>query len=832
MRSLVDVDRLIKAAVGELSKIECRRNELVDEIGRLRLERASLSESDAASPCPLLDVPITERSPQEAKIALFRSLFRGRDDVHARRFESLRTGKKGYQPACRNEWIRGQCQKPRIRCDKCTQRELLPVTDEVIRNHLLGVDPQDAPGREFVVGVYPMLPDETCWFLAADFDKAGWRDDARAYLDSCRMHNVPAVLERSRSGNGGHIWMFFAEPIPAALARKLGAFLTTQTMQRRPELGLDSYDRFFPSQDTLPEGGFGNLIGLPLQRKPRENGDALFIDGDFTPYPDQWAFLSSIRRMARHEIDVLVREAEGHGELLGIRLPVTDEDDSKPWTAPASGGRKEPAVTGPLPEQLQLVIGNQVYIPKEGLGPSLRNRLIRLAAFQNPEFYRAEAMRLSTYGKPRIISCCEEFPRHLALPRGCLDQALELLASLQVKAEVTDERFAGTPIDVQFHGTLRPEQLRAAEALLRYDTGVLAASTAFGKTVIGAYLIAQRKVNTLLIVHRRQLLDQWIGALRNFLGLESDSVGQIGGGKHKPTARLDVAMIQSLSDKGTVSEIVGEYGQLIVDECHHISAVSFERVVRQSQARYVTGLSATVARRDGHHPVIFMQCGPLRFRVADRKHAGSRPFRHRVIVRLTGFHVPEGLEGMTSHHIHELYSMLAVDEGRNRMIVEDVVAAIQARRSPLLLTERRDHLETLVGMLAPLVENVIVMTGGMRKRQRDSLAEKLASVSPSQERVIVATGRYLGEGFDDSRLDTLFLALPISWRGTLTQYAGRLHRLHPDKQDVIVFDYVDSEVRVLAGMYAKRRKGYKAIGYEIDLPGERGKPAQFALENL
>jgi superfamily II DNA or RNA helicase len=823
---------LIKAALGELSKIECQRNELVDEIGRLRLERASLSECDVASPRPLLDVPVTERSPQGAKIALFRSLFRGRDDAYARRFESLRTGKKGYQPACRNEWVGGLCQKPRIRCDKCAQRELLPVTDEVIRNHLLGVDPQDAPGREFVVGVYPMLPDETCWFLAADFDKTGWRDDARAFLDSCRMHSVPAVLERSRSGNGGHIWMFFAQPIPAALARKLGAFLTTQTMQRRPELGLDSYDRFFPSQDTLPEGGFGNLIGLPLQRRPRENGDSLFIDGDFTPYPDQWAFVSSIRRMTRHEIDVLVREAEGHGELLGIRLPVMDEEDSKPWTAPASGGRKDPAVTGPLPEQLQLVLGNQVYIPKEGLSPSLRNRLIRLAAFQNPEFYRAEAMRLSTYGKPRIISCCEEFPRHLALPRGCLDQALGLLASLHVRAEVTDERFAGTPIDVQFHGTLRPEQLRAAEALLRYDTGVLAASTAFGKTVIGAYLIAQRKVNTLVIVHRRQLLDQWIGVLSNFLGLESDSVGQIGGGRHKPTARLDVAMIQSLSDKGTVSEIVGEYGQLIVDECHHISAVSFERVVRQSKARYVTGLSATVVRRDGHHPVVFMQCGPLRFRVADRKHAGSRPFRHRVIVRLTGFHVPEGLKGRTSHHIHELYSMLAVDEDRNRMIVEDVVAAIEARRSPLLLTERRDHLETLVAMLAPLVENVIVMTGGMGKRQRDSLAEKLASVSPSHERVIVATGRYLGEGFDDSRLDTLFLALPISWRGTLTQYAGRLHRLHVDKQDVIVFDYVDSEVRVLAGMYAKRRKGYKAIGYEIDLPVEGGRPAQFGLESL
>jgi superfamily II DNA or RNA helicase len=694
------------------------------------------------------------------------------------------------------------------------------------------VDPQDASARDFTIGVYPMLLDETCWFLAADFDKAGWKDDARAFLETCRMHNVPAVLERSRSGNGGHIWMFFAEPIPVTLARKMGVFLTTQTMERRPELGLDSYDRFFPSQDTLPEGGFGNLIGLPLQRKPRENGNSLFLDGDFTPHPDQWAFLSSIRRMDRKEIDALIHEGERHGELLGIRVPVTDEEDSEPWTAPPSGGRMDPPVIGPLPEQVHLVLGNQVYIPKEEVGPSLRNRLIRLAAFQNPEFYRAQALRLSTFGKPRIISCCEDFPKHLALPRGCLDQVLDLLASLQVKAEVTDERFAGTPVDVQFHGTLRPEQLQAADALLRFDTGVLAASTAFGKTVIGAYLIAQRKVNTLVIVHRRQLLDQWIGALRNFLGLKSEDVGQIGGGKHKPTGKLDVAMIQSLNEKGTVSDIVGEYGHLIVDECHHVSAVSFERVVKQSKAWYVTGLSATVVRRDGHHPIVFMQCGPLRFRVADRKQAGIRPFHHSVITRPTGFHIPESLKGMTSHHIHDLYSMLAMDEDRNRMIVEDVVAAVRAKRSPLLLTERRDHLEALVGLLAPLVVDVIVMTGGMGKRQRDHLAEKLASVSPDQERVIVATGRYLGEGFDDPRLDTLFLALPISWRGTLTQYAGRLHRLNAAKKDVIIFDYVDSEVPVLAGMYARRRKGYRAIGYEIDLPGEKGKSVQFAFENL
>jgi hypothetical protein len=616
-----EIDRLLAEAESELARLNIRSAELLSQIAALQQEKSISLQMSETRVQPGALSSVTNQSPQEAKIALFRSLFRGREDVYPKRFESLKTGKQGYQPVCRNEWASGICEKPKIRCDNCAHRQLLPVTDDVVRNHLLGMDPNS--GRDFTIGVYPMLPDETCWFLAADFDKASWQQDARAFLETCKLFTVPAAMERSRSGNGAHIWIFFSDSVPAALARKMGTFLLTQTIERRPEIGLDSYDRFFPSQDTLPTGGFGNLIALPLQKKPRDagRGNSLFLDEDFVPYPDQWAFLSSLRRMSRREVEVVVDKAEQQDEFLGIRLPVTDEHDDQPWTAPPSRRHKKSLIIGPLPEQIELVLGNQIYIPKADISPSLRNRLVRLAAFQNPEFYKAQAMRLSTFGKPRIISCCEDFPRHLELPRGCLDELLELFQSLKIKVTLTDQRFTGVPLELQFQGNLRAEQQQAADALLQHETGILSASTAFGKTVVAAYLIAQRQVNTLIVVHRRQLLDQWVEALSQFLSLVPKEIGQIGSGKHKPTGKIDVAMVQSLSHKGVVDDLVGGYGHIVIDECHHISAVSFEQVVRQSKARYITGLSATVVRKDGHHPIIFMQCGPIRYRVDDRKQA-------------------------------------------------------------------------------------------------------------------------------------------------------------------------------------------------------------------
>jgi len=826
-----EINRLLAESTVELARLNARKAELLAQVSDLQKEKESFLSAQLTSRQHSSLPPVTNQSFQEAKIALFRNLFRGREDVYPRRFESIKTGKKGYQPVCRNEWVFGICEKPKIRCDSCAHREFLPVTDDVVRNHLLGMDRQDRSRRDFTIGVYPMLLDDNCWFLAADFDKTSWREDAGTFLKTCKHFDVPAALERSRSGNGGHCWIFFSETVPAALARKVGSFLLTQTMERRPEMGLDSYDRLFPNQDTLPKGGFGNLIALPLQKKPRQRGNSVFIDENSNPFPDQWAFLSTLRRMSRREVERVVLEAEKHGEFLGIRLPLTDESDDEPWTAPPSRRRKEPTIIGPFPEQIEIVIGNQIYVSKADITPSLRGRLIRLAAFQNPEFYRAQAMRLSTFGKPRIISCCEDFPKHLGLPRGCLDELVNLFGDLNVKVNLTDKRFPGTPLDLQFRGVLQAEQKEAADALLKHETGVLAASAAFGKTVVAAYLIAQRKVNTLVLVHRRQLLDQWIKLLGHFLGLTPEEIGQVGGGKNRPTEKIDVAMVQSLFQKGVVSDIVGKYGHLIVDECHHIPAVSFEQVVRQSKARYLTGLSATVVRKDGHHPIIFMQSGPVRFRVEDLQQAKKRPFCHKVVVRPTSFRLPPNLQNLTLLSIQDVYDALARDDERNHMIVEDVISAVKAKRFPVLLTERREHLDSLVSLLSKDIQNVIVMRGGMGKKQRKQLSEQIGDIPADQPLVIVATGRYLGEGFDEARLDTLFLTLPISWRGTLTQYAGRLHRLSAAKKDVLIYDYVDFEVPMLVRMWTRRRAGYKAMGYRIALPEDVRRADQVALEN-
>ena len=757
---------------------------------------------------------VNQRSPAKAKIAIFRSLFRGREDVYPRRFESRRTGRAGYSPACGNEWVQGICEKPRIKCSECPHQRFLPVTDDVIRWHLCG---QDDNGRDFVMGVYPMLLDETCFFLAVDFDKATWLDDAAAFLETCHQMNLPAVLERSRSGNGGHIWFFFNEAIPATLARKLGAHILTKTMERRPDIGLDSYDRFFPNQDTLPQGGFGNLIALPLQKRLRESGKSVFLDERFVPLPDQWEFLSSVRKIGRHEVEEIVRVAEARGQVIGVRLPLeSDEDEAAPWTTPPSRRRTITSLSGPLPKSLELILGNQIYISKDVLPPGLRNRLVRLAAFQNPEFYKAQAMRLPTYDKPRIIACAEDHSKHIGLPRRCLDDLLQTLSDINIEVVVRDERNSGQPLDATFQGELRPEQAIAAQAMLAHDAGVLAATTAFGKTVIGAWLIAQRRVNTLVLVHRRQLQQQWIERLSTFLGMPAQAIGRIGGGRTRPTGLLDVAVVQTLVRKGVVDELVGNYGHLIVDECHHISAQSFEQVARRAKAKFVTGLSATVTRKDGHHPIIFMQCGPVRYRVSAKQQAAAHPFEHTVMVRPTGFRALRPANPDLRVQFHELYEELIADEERNRLICQDVVQALRNGRSPLVLTERNEHLESLANQLAPEALHLVVLRGGMRKKELDTIQARLVAIPAAEARLLLATGRYLGEGFDDARLDTLFLTLPVSWHGTIAQYVGRLHRLYDGKREVRVYDYADLKVPMLARMFDRRCRGYETIGTEFN----------------
>lgn len=771
---------------------------------------------------------VTHLSSALEKIALFRSLFRGREDVYPRRFESRKTGRSGYAPACANEWIRGICDKPRIKCADCPNRQFLAITNDVVTWHLSGRDPQ---GRDFVMGMYPMLQDETCFFLAADFDGDAWQKDAEAFGVAATKLGLPVALERSRSGNGGHAWFFFEQAVSAALARKLGSHILTETMEDRPELGLSSYDRLFPNQDTLPKGGFGNLIALPLQKAARLSGNSVFVDEQFQPYSDQWAFLASIRKISRGQVQSLVREAEAKGRVMGVRMALVDEEDEDPWVKPPSRRSRDTPINGSLPSRLQLVLGDEIYIPKDDLVPALKNRLIRLAAFQNPEFYRAQAMRLPTYDKPRIISCAEEHSKHIAIPRGCLEDVCRLLETLGVKPQLRDERITGTPLTVQFRGTLRPDQEKAGRELSKHETGVLAATTAFGKTVVATWLIAHRGVSTLILVHRQQLLEQWLERLSAFLELPSGALGRLGGGRRKLTGIVDVALIQSMVRKGIVDDQVGAYGHLIVDECHHLSARSFELVARRAKAKFVTGLSATITRKDGHHPIIFMQCGPIRYRVDAKGQAAARPFTHHVYVRPTGFYPKEGAVPDTRQEFHQLYEGLRADAARNDMICSDVISALADSRRPLILTERTEHLQELAQRLSSQVSHLIVLQGGQTKKEMGEALGHLASAPTNETRVILATGKFIGEGFDDPQLDTLFLTLPVSWKGTIAQYVGRLHRLHDGKREVRVYDYADLNVPMLARMFDRRCRGYEALGYTILLPGSAlpGWPAEVPL---
>ena len=735
------------------------------------------------------------------KIALFRSLFRGREDVYALRWEKA-DGMSGYSPASIRDWKAVMSVPPaeRKKLDQAT-RQLLPLTDEAVHQHLSGKN---------TLGIYPLLPDETCWFLAADFDQELWQLDALSFVESCRELNVPAALERSRSGKGAHVWIFFSAPVPATLARKLGAGLLTKTMQRRHQMSLTSYDRLFPNQDTMPTGGFGNLIALPLQKIPRRAENSVFIDDRLDPFPDQWRYLASIPRMEPLVVERLVRSLERNGNVVGVRMSLADNDSGEdPWLLPPSRRLPEKPIGGPFPESVRVVRANLLFIEKKGLPEAMLDRLNRLAAFQNPEFYKAQAMRLPTYDKPRVIGCAEEFPQFLALPRGLLDEVELLLSRHKIAPKVEDERFAGNPINVTFTGTLREKQPDAVTKLLKHDEGVLCAGTAFGKTVAAAFLIAARRTNTLVLVHRAQLLDQWRERLAAFLDLSIDSIGQFAGGKKKCTGIVDVALIQSLCRKGEVKDLVAQYGHIVVDECHHLAAVSFEQVMRRVRAKYVTGLTATPVRKDGHHPIIYMQCGPIRFNVSVRSQVGSTPFEHRVVPRTTT--VTWNHE--TAPKIQELYALLSTDAARNEQIIRDVVAAFRSGRSPLVLSGRTEHIDRLCFRLRQYCDRVFLLKGGIAGKERARLMQEL--VLEDQPRIIVATGSYIGEGFDDSRLDTLFLAMPISWHGTLQQYVGRLHRLHDGKKIVEVYDYVDSSIPMLARMFEKRLRGYKALGYSI-----------------
>ena len=795
-----------------LEALRIERDELVAENERFRRALAIQGRARQVAPCQhrqpreeaeLPSSPVSASSPKRAQIALFRSLFRGREDVYPVRWKG-KDGGSGYAPKAKRDWDAYMAARPEDRkeVDRRT-RELLPLTDKAVAGHLNGTE---------TIGAYPLLKDETCWFLAIDFDGSAWAEDVAAFTSVCAEQGVPAATERSRSGNGGHVWIFFEHPVPALAARRLGSALLTRAADRRHQIGLKSYDRLFPNQDTLPNAGFGNLIALPLQKIPSQSDNSLFVDANFTKHPDQWAFLSSIERMSVDTVESMADEARRTGNVLGVRSS-RPEDEPDPWTLPPSGMRAELPIEIALPDKVEVVRSNRLFVGKEGLPTVLINRILRLAAFQNPEFHKAQAMRLSTRRIPRIIQCAEELPHHLALPRGSLDELTSFLRTNRTGIDLIDKRYEGEPINVSFFGELRPTQKPAAEAMLAHDCGVLSAPPAFGKTAVAAYAIAARRVNTLILVHRRKLLEQWRDRLAMFLDVPRKSIGHIGGGRSARTGTVDVAVIQSLHRKDQVADLVAEYGQIIVDECHHVAAVTYERVVREAKARFVMGLTATPTRKDGHHPIVAMQCGLVRYGLSPRSMTEAAPFEHTVLPRTTEFRLAQ--EAGTPK-IHEIYAAMIADPARNQLIVRDLVSAARAGRCPLLLSARKKHLDLIADLLEGELVNVFILKGGMGRRQRREVDQALAAVPEREQRVILATGSYIGEGYDDPRLDTLFLAMPVSWKGTLQQYVGRLHRLRDGKQIVQVYDYVDAEVPMLKRMFQRRVRGYRTLGYSLE----------------
>jgi superfamily II DNA or RNA helicase len=785
---------------GGVDELRGRVRALEEENARLRdmlgLD-ARVHDGHTMAWTPTLIGPPSERSALDAtateadKVALLRSLFGARTDVYAIRWENASTGKTGWSPARRGGWSRRR-----------SQRDHLPLTNEALVRHLRG---------EVAAGIYPLLPGDTCALLACDFDRASWALDALAYLDACHVNGVPAVLERSRSGNGAHVWVFFSGVVPASQARALGAALLRQAMTTRAELDLASYDRFFPSQDFLPKAGFGNLIALPLQGECVRRDTTVFLDPTtMEPWSDQWAFLSSVARMSAEAVAALsesLRPAEA-----GPMLTLAD--------LARSGGPPPPPV-------VRARISGMVSIARAGLPPPILAALKHLGSINNPEFYEKQRMRFSTWNTPRFIRCYGEDLEWLHLPRGLTERVARLMTELGSRLDIVDDRPEPPPIGLHFAGKLRGQQAAAVTDLVDHQLGVLVAPPGAGKTVMACAAIAHHDRPTLVVVDRKELIDQWRSQLTAHLSLDPAAVGQIGGGQDRPTGIVDIAMIQSLSRRDN-SSLFDRYGLVVVDECHHLPAVSFAACVQSARSRRWLGLTATPYRRDKLEAIIWFHCGPTRHEIKPAAVEGAELVRRELVVH----HTTTRLDKEDDVQIQQVFAALVDDDHRTAQICRDVHYAVAAGRTCLVLTQRTDHIERIVAHLADLGDHALVLRGGLGKRARSAVAEALTDRESDLGRVLVATGSYLGEGFDWPELDTLFLAFPLAFKGRVVQYVGRLLRSHEGKHHVELHDYVDSQIPVLDRMHSKRHPAYSTLGFDIPKAPRRKRPSNPSLEAI
>ena len=767
-----------------VKELEIKR--LQNEVDSLRKQLNTSKEND-----------VQQILTREEKVKMFMNYFKGRDDVYPYlSVDKNNPNVKYYIPACANEWKNGICNKTMgKKCRNCKYRENKPLSKDIIYKHMYENNP---------IGIYPLLENDTCYFLSLDFDNKNTNNDIKsdvlAFANICDKYKIPIAIERSRSGKGIHIWIFFDKNMKAITARKLGSLLLSKTMEIR-NLSISSFDRMFPNQDTLPKGGYGNLIALPFQNQPSKYGNTLFVDRNFIQIKNQIQYLNSIHKLTEEEVFEKIKKLSNETIDIGHEII-----DMKKEVITKSRNNIE------YPKSIKVTLDDMVYIDKANLDSIVKNSFRRLATFANPEFYQKQKLRMSVYNIPMVIDCSKEDEKYLKLPRGTYEYLEGLCKTNNIKIVKTDKRFNGKKINVVFTGKLRDEQQKALDNLLKYENGILCAPTGFGKTVIGCKMIEERNVNTLILVNKIQLLNQWKDRIKKFLHVEE--IGEISSKKKNITNIIDVASIKSLWNNGDVLDITKNYGMIIIDECHHTAAYTFEQAINTGNAKYVYGISATPERENGHTPIIKMQCGDIRYTVDSLKFNKELNIPMKVIVKKSHLNFTD--QNIDNYELNEINDLIAKDVLRSEKIIKDIKEEYKNGKNILVLTERLKLMDYIYDKLSKDTNNIFKYYGGIGKKVLKNYENQTNQINENGDnKIIVATGSYIGEGFDDSKLDVLFLTMPISGQTRVTQYAGRLHRKDDNKKEILIYDYVDDNFSKTRNMFLKRKKTYEKLGYEI-----------------
>ena len=766
----------------------------------------------------------------------FFSMFWGRQDVYAKRSVNKETGKAAYYPQCNNFWT-NVCHKKikdGINCKNCKNRSYKTITKKDILNHLQG----NAYNASDVIGVYPLLSNGTCRFMVFDFDNHDkdaeekdfansddtWVEEVESMREICVLNGIEPLVERSRSGRGAHVWIFFDKPIAASFVRKFGFALLDKGAEQINLKSFKYYDRMLPAQDSLPEdSAVGNLIALPLQGKALQDGNSAFIDGNWNAYPNQWETLFNKPRLSQEFLEEKIKEWSN--TIDDIAANAAESDREKPWNRMQHFNKND--VEG----KLHIILANGIYVDNTNLNAAMQNRIRRMAAFSNPVFYKNQAIGTSNYDTARWIYLGKDhLSGYIQIPRGLQDELWENIKQADIDYEMEDERQQGRKINVDFKGELRPEQDKALKELIRYDNGILHAATAFGKTVVSSAIIAQKKINTLIILESSALIEQWKEALEKFLNINEglptyetktgrvrkrkSLIGTLQGAHDSMTGIIDIAMAGSLCKKGKYHKMMNEYGLVLIDECHHSASETIANVLKEVKAKYVYGVTATPKRGDGLEKINYMLIGPIRYSYTAKEKAKEQGIQHLVYPRFTRTVPPRGVI-TDKMHPNEAYEIIHNNDVRDEQIIEDVKNCVAAGRTPVVLSRYKDHSEKFYERLKGYADHVFLMTGNNSKKEHRKILEQMHQVDKNESLILIATGSLVGEGFDFPRLDTLFMATPVSFRGVVEQYAGRLNRDYAGKENVIIYDYVDNHIPMFNNMYMKRLKAYKQIGYEF-----------------